>query len=74
MEFQIVIANFLYAMAGALFSIALMLIGYKLLDWITPFNTSKQLSEGNVAVGIVVGSMFVSLGLAVGLVVGLGLN
>ena len=51
-----------------------MLIGYKLLDWITPFDTSKQLSEGNVAVGIVVGSMFVSLGLAVGLVVGLGLN
>jgi len=74
MEFQIVIANFLYAMVGALFSIALMLIGYKLLDRITPFNTSKQLSEGNVAVGIVVGSMFVSLGLGVGLVVGLGLN
>jgi hypothetical protein len=32
------------------------------------------LGEGNVAVGIVVGSMFVGLGVAVGLVVGLGLN
>lgn len=74
MELGIILANFLYALLGALFSIALMLIGYKLLDWITPFETSKELSDGNVAVGFVVGSMFVSLGLAVGLVVGLGLN
>jgi len=55
-------------------TISFMVLGYKILDWITPFDTSKQLGEGNVAIGMVIGSMFVGLGIAVGLVVGLGLN
>ena len=74
MELTIVAANFAYAILGALLTIALMVLGYKILDWITPFDTSKQLGEGNVAIGVVIGSMFVGLGIAVGLVVGLGLN
>jgi uncharacterized membrane protein YjfL (UPF0719 family) len=74
MELVIVVANFTYAILGALLTILFMVLGYKILDWITPFDTSRQLGEGNVAVGIVVGSMFVGLGIAVGLVVGLGLN
>ncbi|MBW1835317.1 MAG: DUF350 domain-containing protein [Deltaproteobacteria bacterium] len=47
------------------------MIGYKMFDRMTPFNTSKQLAEKNIAVGIVVGSIFVGLGIAVGLVSGL---
>ncbi len=74
MEIAIVAANFTYAVLGALLTIVFMLLGYKILDWLTPFNTSKQLGEGNIAIGIVIGSMFVGLGIAVGLVVGLGLN
>lgn len=74
MEIAIVVSNFTYAISGALITILLMVLGYKILDWITPFDTSKQLGEGNVAIGIVVGSMFVGLGISVGLVVGLGLN
>jgi uncharacterized membrane protein YjfL (UPF0719 family) len=74
MELAIVVSNFTYAILGALLTILFMVLGYKTLDWITPFDTSKQLGEGNVAIGIVVGSMFVGLGIAVGLVVGLGLN
>ena len=74
MEIAIVVSNFTYAILGALLTILFMVLGYKILDWITPFDTSKQLGEGNVAVGIVVGSMFVGLGIAVGLVIGLGLN
>jgi len=74
MEIAIVVSNFTYAILGALLTIVFMLLGYKILDWITPFDTSKQLGEGNVAIGIVIGSMFVGLGIAVGLVVGLGLN
>jgi len=70
----IVVSNFIYAILGALMTIVFMVLGYKILDWITPFDTSKQLGKGNVAIGIVVGSMFVGLGLAVGLVIGLGLN
>lgn len=74
MELAIVVSNFTYAILGALLTILFMVLGYKILDWITPFDTSKQLGEGNVAIGIVIGSMFVGLGIAVGLVVGLGLN
>ncbi len=74
MEIAIVVSNFTYAILGALLTIVFMVLGYKILDWITPFDTSKQLGEGNIAVGVVIGSMFVGLGTAVGLVVGLGLN
>jgi len=74
MEIGIVVANFVYAGLGAVLTIVFMLLGYKILNWLTPFDTSKQLGEGNVAIGIVIGSMFVGLGIAVGLVVGLGLN
>ena len=74
MDIAIVVSNFTYAILGALLTILFMVLGYKILDWITPFDTSKQLGEGNVAIGMVIGSMFVGLGIAVGLVVGLGLN
>ena len=74
MEIAIVVSNFIYAILGASFTILFMVLGYKILDWITPFDTSKQLGQGNIAVGVVIGSMFVGLGTAVGLVVGLGLN
>ena len=74
MEIAIVVSNFIYAILGACLTILFMLLGYKILDWITPFDTSKQLGEGNIAIGVVIGSMFVGLGIAVGLVVGLGLN
>ena len=40
----------------------------------TAFNTHDQLAKGNIAVGIVVGSIFVGLGIAIGLVIGMGLN
>ncbi|UCF55744.1 MAG: DUF350 domain-containing protein [Deltaproteobacteria bacterium] len=74
MEFSITLLNFLYAIFGAILTIAFMVIGYRIFDKITPFNTSKQLEEKNVAVGIVVGSIFIGLGIAVGLVIGMGLN
>ena len=74
MEFQIILLNFVYAVIGALLTIGFMLIGYKFFDRITHFNTSKQLEQSNVAVGIVVGSIFIGLGIAIGLVIGMGLN
>jgi len=74
MEVSIALLNFTYAIFGALFTLVFMMIGYKIFDKMTPFDTSKQLSEKNVAVGIVVGSIFIGLGIAVGLVIGMGLN
>ena len=74
MEIYITLLNFLYAIIGACLTLAFMVLGYKIFDRITPFDTSAQLAERNVAVGIVVGSIFIGLGIAVGLVIGMGLN
>ncbi len=74
MELSITLLNFGYAIIGAILTLLFMVLGYKIFDKMTPFDTSKQLAEKNVAVGIVVGSIFVGLGIAVGLVIGMGLN
>ncbi|WP_304511594.1 DUF350 domain-containing protein [Desulfobacula sp.] len=74
MELGILIANFVYAVFGVILTLIFMLLGFKLFDRVTPFDTSKQLSDNNIAVGIVVGSIFIGLGIAVGLVIGMGLN
>jgi uncharacterized membrane protein YjfL (UPF0719 family) len=74
MEIGIIVANFVYAVFGVILTLIFMLLGYKLFDRVTPFDTAKLLSDNNIAVGIVVGSIFIGLGIAVGLVVGMGLN
>lgn len=74
MEFSIISLNFVYALVGAVFTLSLMATGYKVFDRLTPFDTGVELRKGNVAVGIVVGSIFVGVGIAVGLVIGMGLN
>ena len=74
MEWSIAFLNLIYAVCGAFLTLGFMVIGFKIFDRITPFDTSKQLAEKNVAVGIVVGAVFIGLGIAVGLVIGMGLN
>ncbi len=74
MELSILVLNFVYALAGAACTVGVMALGFKVFDRMTPFDTRVELAKGNVAVGIVVGSIFVGAGIAVGLVVGLGLN
>ena len=74
MQWQIVLLNFVYAVAGAVVTLVFMVAGYKLFDRLTPFDMSRQLAEKNTAVGIVVGSIFIGLGIAIGLVIGMGLN
>ena len=74
MDFMILVLNFVYAITGAVVTLSFMLLGYKTFDRITPFDTHDELAKGNVAVGIVVGSIFVGLGIAIGLVIGMGLN
>jgi len=74
MEISITLLNLAYAVVGAILTIVFMIIGYKIFDKMTPFSTSKELADKNVAVGIVVGAIFIGLGIAVGLVIGMGLN
>ena len=73
MELTIVLSNMLYAGMGSVLTLCAMALGYKLFDKLTPFNTASELDDGNIAIGIVVGSIFVGLGIAIGLVVGMGL-
>ena len=74
MEVSITLLNLAYAAVGAILTLIFMVLGYRIFDRMTPFDTSGQLADKNVAVGIVVGSVFVGLGIAVGLVIGMGLN
>ena len=74
MEWPILVLNFVYAILGAIVTLVFMVIGYKIFDKMTPFDTSKELGDKNVAVGIVVGSLFIGLGIAIGLVIAMGLN
>jgi uncharacterized membrane protein YjfL (UPF0719 family) len=74
MQISIILINFLYALGGASLALIFMLLGYKIFDRITPFNTAEELAQKNTAVGIVVGSIFIGMGIAIGLVIGMGLN
>ncbi len=69
----VILSNLAYATCGVALALGAMMIGYKLFDRITPFKTAAELDDGNVAIGIVVGSIFIGVGFAVGLVVGLSL-
>ncbi len=74
MEMFITLMNLGYAVIGGVITLIFMVLGYKIFDRMTPFDTSRQLAEQNIAVGIVVGSIFIGLGIAIGLVIGMGLN
>ncbi len=71
---SVIFMNFFYAIVGGLLTIALMFLGFKIIDKLTKLDTSAELARGNVAVGAMVQGMFIGVGVAVGLVIGLGLN
>lgn len=59
-ELRIFVTAIIYAFAG----MALLLIGYRIFDALTPTNLQKKVFEdGNIAVAVVVG--FFMLGIAV---------
>ena len=63
MEWTIVGINFLYAALG----VVLMYISYRLFDVLTPsVDFAAELKRGNVAVGIFVAALFVSIALIIG--------
>ena len=74
MELSIIVINFVYVILGAVLTIVFMAVGFRVFNRLTPFDAHDELAKGNVAVGIVVGSIFVGVGVAMGLVIGLGLN
>ena len=67
MDLTIVAGNLMYAALGML----LMFAGFLLFDKITPrVDFSVELGKGNIAVGIVIGALF----LAIAYIIGRSLN
>jgi uncharacterized membrane protein YjfL (UPF0719 family) len=70
----IMLRNFVYAIAGIIIGILSSLATYKLFNRTTRFDIPKELEKGNLAVGMVVGGIFIMIGLIVGLIIGMSLN
>jgi uncharacterized membrane protein YjfL (UPF0719 family) len=69
-----ILLNFIYALLGGILTLTFMWLGCKLFNHTFCFDISKELSSGNIAVGIVLSGVFVGVGAGMGLVIGLGLN
>jgi putative membrane protein len=54
------------AAAFGLLGIVLLIIGFKVFEWITPkLKVEEELTKGNVAVGIAVGALLLAISLIV---------
>jgi putative membrane protein len=63
MEWQIVTLNFVYAVLG----VALMFVSYRVIDRLTPeVDFPAELRKGNIAVGIFIAAIFLSIAIVVG--------
>ena len=62
MDLTIIGLNFIYAVLG----VVLMFIAYRVIDRMTPeVNFPEELKKGNVAVGIFVAAIFLSVAIVV---------
>ena len=62
MQWTIVALNFLYAGGGLL----LMIVAYKAFDWLAAdTHFESELRKGNVAVAVVIASIFIAIGLII---------
>jgi len=68
------VRNFVYAIFGVFIGVISSVLTYKLVNRTTRFDIPNELEKGNLAVGIVVGGIFIMIGLIVGLIIGMSLN
>lgn len=66
--------NLITSGLGVMLGLVLMFLGYKLFDRFTPFNTSSELDDANMAVGMVVSSIFISISIMVSVIIGMVLG
>jgi uncharacterized membrane protein YjfL (UPF0719 family) len=71
---MLMLRNFLYAIVGVMVGVISSVLTYKLINRTTRFDIPNELEKGNLAVGIVVGGIFIMIGLIVGLIIGMSLN
>lgn len=68
-NYKAIITNLGVSVWGCLIGMFLMLIGYKIFDWVTPFDTQHELKEGNMSVGIVIASIFIGVPILLGSII-----
>lgn len=56
-------------LAFGLLGIFIMVIGFKVFDWIIPLDFNKELENKNIAVAIVIAGLIIGIALIVGQVV-----
>jgi putative membrane protein len=62
-EWSIIALNFVYATLG----VVLMFLSYRLIDRLTPeVDFPSELRKGNIAVAIVIASIFIAIAIIVG--------
>jgi len=63
MQWSIIGLNFLYAALG----VAMMFVAYRIIDLLTPkVDFQDELKKGNVAVGLFIAAIFVSVAIIIG--------
>ena len=63
MEWRIIVLNFVYAILG----VVLMFLSYRAIDRLTPeVDFAQELKKGNLAVGIFIAAIFISIALIIG--------
>ena len=63
MDWSVVGLNFVYAVLG----VTLMFVAYRVIDMLTPqVDFADELRKGNVAVGIFVAAIFLSVAIVIG--------
>ena len=62
MEWSIIGMNFLYAVLG----VVLMYVSYRLFDGLSPVDFQAELQRGNIAVAILLGSLFIAIAIIIG--------
>jgi hypothetical protein len=59
---QGIVASLVYSILG----IVILILGFKILNWVTPFDLNKEIAEDdNVAVGVLVAGMMIGLGIII---------
>ncbi len=56
-----IISSILYFLIG----LAACVLGYKIFDWITPFDLNKEIDDHNMAAGIVIAGIFIAVAIVV---------
>ncbi len=57
--------EFIATIIYATLALALMFLGYKFFDWITPYDFSEEIEEKNPAIGAVIAGIFIAVAIII---------